>query len=394
MYTNTGYTQKLTCKKDEFLLQDDGAFLNCAYMAPLHRELLHAGIKGIYQKRAPHKITIQDFFEPVFDLKKTFSLLVHAEEPGRIAVISSVSYGMATVAKNARIGAGEKIIVAGEQFPSNVYPWLRLAEERHAQVITVYAPQTQTDRGKIWNERILDAIDNQTRMVCIGNIHWSDGTLFDLKALRERLDQVGGLLIIDGTQSVGAFPFDVRQIRPDALICAGYKWLLGPYGLGLAYYGPYFDDGVPLEENWKNRLNSEDFTGLVNYRSEYQPYAMRYDMGESSNFIAVPMLLKAIDLILNWEVDAIQDYCKEISAAAIPEIQSMGYAIEAPDYRSAHLFGIRSPEGRDIKQLKYVLDTAGISVSLRGDAIRVAPHLYNDKKDFDVLTECCKQALA
>ena len=67
------------------------------------------------------------------------------------------------------------------------------------------------------------------RVVAIGHVHWSDGTLFDLKKIRERLDEVGGLLIIDGTQSVGALPFSVKEFKPDALICGGYKWLLGPY---------------------------------------------------------------------------------------------------------------------------------------------------------------------
>jgi len=157
---------------------------------------------------------------------------------------------MATVARNLGIKPGEKIIVAAEQFPSNYFPWQRIAQENSAEVIVVAPPAELVSRGKIWNDRILDAIDSTTRAVAIGNIHWADGTLFKLEEIRKRTRDVGALLIIDGTQSIGALPFDVMQIQPDALICAGYKWLLGPYSIGLAYYGEYFDNKQPIEENW------------------------------------------------------------------------------------------------------------------------------------------------
>ena len=107
----------------------------------------------------------------------------------------------------------------------------------------------------------------------MSHIHWADGTLFDLKAIRQRTRDVGALLIIDGTQSIGALPFDIQEIQPDALICAGYKWLMGPYSLGLAYLGEFFDEGIPIEENWKNRHNSHHFARLVNYEDKYQPHA-------------------------------------------------------------------------------------------------------------------------
>ena len=81
----------------------------------------------------------------------------------------------------------------------------------------------------------------------MGHIHWADGTLFDLIAIRKKADKVGAKLIIDGTQSVGALPFSVKEIQPDALIVGGYKWLLGPYSIGMAYYADTFNNGEPLE---------------------------------------------------------------------------------------------------------------------------------------------------
>ena len=87
----------------------------------------------------------------------------------------------------------------------------------------------------------------------MGIVHWADGTIFDMKKIRKKTSENNALLIIDGTQSIGSMPFNLNEIQPDALVCAGYKWLMGPYGSGLAYYGKYFDDGKPIEESWINR---------------------------------------------------------------------------------------------------------------------------------------------
>ena len=201
---------------------------------------------------------------------------------------------------------------------------------------------------------------------------------------------MGSLLIIDGTQSVGALPFDVQKIQPDALICGGYKWLMGPYSMGLAYYGEYFDDGKPVEENWMNRLYSENFTGLVNYQSNYQPGSLRYEVGEHSNFILVPMMLEALKQINRWQPENIQHYCKKISGSFIDKLKDAGFWIEDEPDRGAHLFGVRFPAHVSIDAVKEKIKKKKISVSFRGDSMRVAPNVYNDAKDFERLLEALR----
>ena len=273
------------------------------------------------------------------------------------------------------------VIVAAQQFPSNVFPWMRLCEENRSQLKIINPPEGLTERGKRWNERILDAIDKNTRLVALGHVHWADGTKFDLLEIRKRTREVGALLVIDGTQSVGALPFDVTKIRPDALVCAGYKWLLGPYSIGLAYYGAYFDDGKPIEENWINRKLSEDFTGLVNYQNEYQPGASRYEVGERSNFILVPMMTAALKQINQWKPENIQHYCAKISRVPIEQLRKAGFWVEDENFRGNHLFGVRLPEGADLEKIKRGLNRERISVSVRGDALRISPNVYNSEKD-------------
>ncbi len=377
----------MNCQKDLFQLPDDEAYLNCAYMSPQLRTVEATGHAMVSMKNQPYLLHPEDFFSTVRSLKEKFARLVNVPQPERIALTPSASYGLANVANNISLEKGQEVLVAGDQFPSNYYPWQRIAADAGANIVSVPAPDAE-NRTAAWNAALLEAIGEQTALVALGHTHWTDGTVFDLKAIRARSREVGALLVIDGTQSVGALPFDVAEYQPDALICAGYKWLLGPYATGLAYYGPRFDNGVPIEENWINRLESEDFKNLVQYQGEYQPLAGRYSVGEQSNFILVPMLDRALDQLLDWGIANIQEYTKSLSAAPLAKLRDMGCRIEDEAQRSGHLFGLRPGTNFDSNVLANQLQNNRVYVSVRGDAIRVAPHVYNDDSDFERLLSC------
>jgi selenocysteine lyase/cysteine desulfurase len=372
-------------QRGKFSIPRGVTYLNCAYMAPLLKSVEKAGIAGIQRKRNPFKILAEDFFADGERLRKEFAKVINISDPKRVAIIPSVSYGLANVSRNVRLTSGDRIVVAGEQFPSNYYPWHVRALETGATLSAVAAPDTIDGRGRKWNERILEAIDSRTKIVSIGNVHWTDGTRFDLEAIRKRTRDVGSLLIVDGTQSVGALPCDVQRIQPDALVCAGYKWLMGPYAFGLAYYGAYFDNGKPIEESWLNRINSEDFKGLVNYQQDYQPGSLRYDVGERSNFIMVPMMQAALEQINQWKPQNIQQYCQSISKRAIKVLGDNGYRIEDEAYRGHHIFGVRFPRGASLDVLREKIRKKNISISFRGDSMRVSCHVFNTANDFEKL---------
>lgn len=346
-------------------------------MAPLPKPVEMVGYQAVARKKMPYEIAVDDFFRPVAALKSLFAELVHVSNPERIALIPSVSYGISSSVKNLKIHAGQNVVLVDEIFPSNYYPWKRLVDENKAELKIVKRPENLLNRGRDWNENILEAIDNQTVAVAVPHVHWTDGTKFDLVSIRHRATEVGAALIVDGTQSVGALPFDVGQIQPDALVCAGYKWLLGPYSSGLAYFGDRFDGGVPLEESWMNRKNSEQFENLTNYQDEYKPAANRYNMGENSQFMAVPMLSKAIEMILEWGVAEIQNYCTNLAAPYLQSLLAYGFQMETPEYRSGHLTGLRLPKGFDMDIVKKATIQSKIYVSFRAGAMRISPHLYN-----------------
>ncbi|MEM7417813.1 MAG: aminotransferase class V-fold PLP-dependent enzyme [Gemmatimonadota bacterium] len=382
----------LPCQRGEFQLGRDDHYLNCAYMGPLPKRAEEAGFAAIRRKAVPTRIVPPDSFWDTDRLRALFAQLVHAPDPQRIAIQPGVSYGVATAVRNIPIEAGDNVVMTHEQFPGNVYSWRKVCGEVGAELRAV-DPEVVEDRGKVWNERLLDAIDSKTAVVSVPNVHWTDGTWFDLEAVGARCRDVGAAFVVDATQSVGALPFDVERIQPDLLICATYKWLLGPYSLCLAYFGPRFDDGEPLEETWIARERSSDFQNLVDYQDRYVSGAVRYDMAERSNFFLAPIAAASLELILEWTPERIQEYCAALTAPLLSEVGALGYSVEDPAYRGSHLFGLRMPASVDLTGLKEQLSARKVSASLRGTALRLSPNVYNDEVDVGALSEVLEGAV-
>ncbi len=377
----------LSCLRSAFSLPADEHYLNCAYMSPLATAVESAGLAGVVRKRVPARLAPSDFFAESDRARALFARVLNVPDPSRIAIIPAASYGLAIAARNLPVAAGQNIVVTHEQFPANVHAWRRLGAMRGGEVRTVRPPDVTDGRGREWNVRLLEAIDRRTAVVALGHVHWTDGTRFDLEAVGRRAREVGAALVVDGTQSIGAMPFDAQAIQPDAVVCATYKWLMGPYSMGFAYLGPRFDDGEPLEETWIGRAGSENFKDLVNYREDYQPGAVRYDVGERSNFALMPMAIAALELVLEWQPTRVQAYTAALTASLIERVRAQGYTVEDPGWRGAHLFGVRAPAGVDLAAADARLRARKVHVSLRGSAIRVSPHVYNDAADVEALAD-------
>ena len=379
----------MKCQRDKFSLQRKISYLNGAYMSPLLKKVEKAGIKGLIQKRKPFHISPAAFFKETEVLRNLFGQLINSSESARHVIIPSVSYGIENVVQNLEKKKGNIVMAAG-QFPSNVYPW---SSRANYQLKFVAAPTGGKNLGVSWNERILAAIDDQTAAVSIGQVHWVNGIKFDLTAIRQKTRAVGAALIIDGTQSVGALPFDVQAVQPDALVVAGYKWLMGPYSIGMAYYGEMFDQGTPIENNWMNRQGSDQFSGLTHYEEQFLPGALRYEVGEHSNFILVPMLIAAIKQLLKWTPLGIQQYCETLCHDTIETLRSEGYTIEATEGRASHLFGIYFNENTTMERIEQALSKHRVNISVREKALRISPNVYNDQKDVQRLVSALKEAI-
>lgn len=389
----------LSCQKHLFMLEPGAHYLNGAAYSPTLRHSVEKGQAALLVKaERPFSIAPQHHFDTAGRLRHLFSELVHAGDPERIALIPAVSYGLAVVAQNLPRWPGierkKHILLIGEDFPNNVYAFERVAAQLGLSIKTVAKPDTPAGRGAAWNAALLHAIDADTALVVASQVHWIYGTVFDLAALGRRCREVGALLAVDATQSIGILPFDVQAVQPDALISAGYKWLLGPYGTGMAYFGAFFDEGIPLEEGWMNRMESEQFARLTRYERAYRPKAQRYNAGEYSQFVQLPMLEAALEQLLNWDVADMQAYCQGLTAPFLDTWQDLGCQLEAPAHRAAHLFGLELPAAVDTARLFEQLAARRVYASLRGGALRVSVNVYNDAADVEVLTAVLTELLA
>lgn len=375
----------LPAQRFHFSIPDDTCYLNFAYMSAQLEAVRRAGESAVALKGQPWQIGAEHWFERVEEARATFAGLIGASADD-VALVPSASYGMATAAKNVRLSAGDTALVLEDQFPSAVYPWRRLAQERDARLVTVARGALES-----WNERILEAIDASCRVVSVPAVHWSDGALLDLDAIGRRTREVGAQLVLDLSQSVGAMPFDVGRIDPDWICAPTYKWLLGPYAAGFLYVAPRHHDGKPLEENWIVRRGSEDFSRLVEYTDAYREGARRYDMGERSNFVLLPMVLAGLEQVHAWGVDRIAATLQQTNATLETIAARYGLDAIAAARRSPHILGLTRPGGLPA-DLVARLREQRVHVGLRGATLRVAPHLHvtdEDLQHFDYALGRC-----
>ena len=377
----------LPCQRALFDIPRDIAYLNCGYMSPLLNAVVETGRRAVARKAHPWTIPTTDFFTEMADARALFAGLVGVEG-NDIALIPSVSYGMAIACANLPLQAGQRVLMLSEEFPSVIYPWQERARGVGAEAVLIPRPSNDD-----WTSAVLEAIDDRTAVAALPVCHWTDGGLLDVEKIGRRLREVGAALVIDATQSLGALPFDAHRIQPDVLVAAAYKWLLGPYSIGFAYVAPRWQEGRPLEHNWIAREGSEDFTRLTAYRESFQPGARRYDVGEPSNFALMPMAIAALRQIHAWGVPRIATTLAGLTGEIAGRAAALGLGAVPAPLRAPHYLGLRFPAGMPAG-LGAQLAARDVYVSVRGNALRVTPHLYNDGEDVDRLIGALGSALA
>ncbi len=367
----------LPSQRHLFDIPDDVSYLNCAYMGPLMQAVVEAGERGIRSKARPWSIAPNDFFSAGERARNLFARIVGADSDG-VALVPSASYGLSCAARNLRLKPSDRIVILADQFPSNVYVWRELARTSGAELITVTAPADHD-----WSHALLGVIDERTAVVAVPHCHWTDGGFIDLPQIGARCRNTESVLVLDLTQSAGALRFDAATVRPDYIVCAGYKWLLGPYSLGFLWVAPQHRDGQPIEYNWSTRAGSDDFTRLVDYSDEYRPGARRFDVGEHANFALLPMVNAALEQILEWGVATIENTLAARNADIARRANNLGLKTLPNRFRAGHFLGVRFPYSGPPDGLAAKLAAERIHVSVRGSFIRVTPHVYNTDEDIN-----------
>ena len=377
----------IPCQRHLFDIPDDVAYLNCAYMSPLMKPALEAGTVGLARKAHPWELTPDKFFTGADEFRATAAQVLDCPADC-IAIVPSASYGIATAARNLPVKKGQSILVLEEQFPSNYYPWKRRAEETGAPLKIVAWP-AEND----WTAAVLDSLTSDVAIAALPNVQWTSGGRLDLVRIGAACRKLGTALVLDLSQSLGALPFSVGEVRPDFAVAASYKWLLGPYSVGLLYVGPKWQGGLPLEENWIQRANARDFSSLILYTEDYDAGARRFDMGERANFALLPAAVRAMKQLQEWRVAEISDTAGALTRHLAEAAADLGFSAPPEPLRAPHYLSLRR-QASIPKELPEMLAREKVFVSVRGSSIRVTPHVYNTVDEGDRLIACLRRFAA
>jgi selenocysteine lyase/cysteine desulfurase len=356
-----------------FDLDEDVAWLNSAYLGAQARPVADAVHKAV--SRPVAEVSVSDFFAPGDRIRELFSSLVGGD-PGGVALVSSASYGVATAAAALGVGEGDRVLMLEEQFPAMVYPWT----ERGVEPVFVKRPSDDD-----WTSAVLDSLDDTISVVSAPACHWTDGTRLDLDVIGRSARSVGAKMVLDVSQSLGMAPFDVEVIRPDFVVSVGYKWLLGPPGLSYLWASPENRDGRPIDGNWMARAGSDDFSRVNEYRWELASGGRRYDAGQTWNLWLTEASCQALQILMGVGNERLLTHSRSLTDRLAEEASQLGLAAPHPDFRSAHLMGLRLPEGADPRSLVTELASRSVYVSVRGNSVRVSAHMWNTQADIDGL---------
>jgi selenocysteine lyase/cysteine desulfurase len=278
-------------------------YLNAASWSPLPLATQEAGRVGVARKGRPWLIDPALPGRQYERARRAAARLINAEAED-VALISSVSYGVAAAAKLVAVPAGSRVLVLENDHSSAVLEWTTRAPAGRFTVDVVAQPGDGD-----WTAAVLAAIERPgappVALASISSVHWSDGGIVDMDRVAAALRRHGAMLLVDATHAVGVMETDVAKLDPDFLVFPTYKWLLGPYGRAFLYVAKRRQDGVPLEQTSYGRraITSERETY---YRDvEFVEGARRFDMGERDHFISLEMASIGMELIAQWGCDAV-----------------------------------------------------------------------------------------
>jgi len=370
----------LASQRALFEMPRDISYLNSASYSPLPLRTLEAGRAAVGRKGAPWMLDASFAHQQHERARAAAARLIHADAAD-VALIPSISYGVATVAKILKIARGTRVIVLEDDHSSPVLEWHARAETQGFAVETVRRP----DDGD-WTAAVLAAIERQSAppvsLASISSLHWSDGGLIDVEKVGAALRRRGAIFVVDATQSVGVIAMDVRRLDPDFVIFPTYKWLLGPYGRAFLYVSRRHQDGIPLEQTAGGRRDVRAENAVYFSDLRYLPDARRFDMGERDHFISLEMASIGMEMMAEWGADAVAERLRMLTNRIAEGVLGFGLRVLEPHCRTPHILSLGFKDGIP-KGLVEGLASEGIYVATRLGRMRVSPHVFNDEEDAD-----------
>jgi selenocysteine lyase/cysteine desulfurase len=359
-------------------------YLNAASYSPLPIRTLEAGRAAVGRKGAPWAVPASFANEQHERARTAAARLINAE-PSDIALIPSISYGVATAAKILAIPRGTRVIVLENDHSSPVLEWQMRAGAQGFTVETVRQP----DDGD-WTSAVLAATERSgaapVSLASISSVHWSDGGLIDVDKVGAALRRQGATFLIDATHSTGVLATDVKRLDPDFLIFPTYKWVLGPYGRAFLYVAKRHQNGIPLEQTQSGRRNVRADNQVYFEDLRFVDNARRYDMGERDHFISMEMASIGMEMMAEWGASAVVQRLTMLTERIAEGVRGIGVSVPDARLRAPHILSLAFKGGMPAG-LAEGMAAEGVYVAPRLGRMRISPHVYNDEADADRFVE-------
>jgi cysteine desulfurase / selenocysteine lyase len=368
--------------KNEWFPIEDATYLNFAAHAAIPRMALNAVRASVAAKSQPHIVDDQSFFSVARSLRQTLATLIGASRDD-IALMSGAGAGLATIAYALKWSAGDEVIIAGGEFPAHYATWKPM-EAREGIKLQITHPQGQF----IQCSDLIAAMTPRTRVISVSHVRFDDGSMLDASSLSAACKRNGTLLVLDVSQSCGAIPMDVRSLGADFIVCAGYKYLLGPFGTGFLWMKPQNADLLrPGPYNWLSQ-DVESFTRLNFVDPGPARTLSRWDAAETSSLynFNITVMEASLKFVLNASPTVIHDHNQALISYLFERLPD-GYRLASPRQAAQRgVFGCIEVDSRSNTESVYqTLRDERFVVALREGRIRVAPHLLNSTQDIDRL---------
>jgi cysteine desulfurase / selenocysteine lyase len=370
--------------RKEWFKIEDAAYLNTAAHAAMPRVSLRAVQASLEAKKLPHHTSDSVFFEVPNRIRASLSKMIGAK-PEEIALTTGASTGVAAVAHGLTWKPGDEIITAKGEFPLQYATWKPM-EEREGVKLKIVAPR---DRF-ITADDLIAAMTPRTRVISVSHVRFDDGSLLDASRVAAACHAQEALLVLDASQSCGAVPMDVNELGADFLVCAGYKWLLSPYGTGFFWAkskqldtlrpGPFYWTGQDTNTNALSALN------LVDPKPSRS--AKRWDAAEASTYFNFNLtaMHASVDFVLRVGPELVLEHNRKLIEFLFDRLPKD--CVPASPLNSAQRgpYGcFTAPTPEKTAELYQKLRKDNVVVSMREGRIRVSPHLFNSEQDIDRL---------
>lgn len=346
-------------------------YLNTAGGCPISLEAAAAGKQYFDEILEGGDTHWSAWMERVEKVRQQVADFLNAEA-SEIAFVPTASHGMNLIAQ--MLGqAGQSVLSADREFPSTTLPWLNQGVE-----VLIGGLKDDLSVDLVAAERL---IDSETSAVVASHVQYHTGYRYELSTLRQLCDMGGLRLVLDATQSVGAYSIDVRRDQIDALVFSGYKFTTAGYGIACLYI--------------KKELLASISSAIVGWRTAREPYDMIFDRLDLTNeacgleaghplFPGIFTLGAALSLISKIGMDSITERITQLSTMLQDRLRASGYSISSP-LEEKHKSSITLVSVNAAKQVAQKLLERGVFVSYAGENLRISVHFYNNEEDIDVL---------